>query len=189
VRVVAATNRNLRDAIAAGRFREDLYFRLNVIPVVVEPLRARREDILPLARFFLARHAERPLSLSPAAEARLARHGWPGNVRELENAIERAAILARGELVEPEDLLLESAVEKDPVGDGAHGGETPASRAVAQHIAAGNGTLQDAVDRATEERVRGALNETGGRRAEAARLLGVERTTLYRLMKRFGIDD
>ncbi len=115
VRVVAATNRNLRDAIAAGRFREDLYFRLNVIPIAIEPLRARREDILPLARFFLARHAERPLALSAEAEARLHRHDWPGNVRELENAIERGVILARGESVEPEDLLLEPAVERRSV--------------------------------------------------------------------------
>jgi DNA-binding NtrC family response regulator len=199
--VVAATNRNLRDAIAAGRFREDLYFRLNVIPISIEPLRGRREDILPLARFFLARHAERPLALSAEAEARLHRHDWPGNVRELENAIERGAILARGERLEPEDLLLEPAVETaeraaagagGTIGVDAHrderagrrgasGAETPAD----DH----DGTLQRAVDRATEERVRGALRETSGRRAEAARLLGVERTTLYRLIKRFGIED
>jgi DNA-binding NtrC family response regulator len=195
VRVVAATNRNLRDAIAAGRFREDLYFRLNVIPITIEPLRARRDDILPLARFFLARHAERPLALSAEVEALLQhRHDWPGNVRELENAIERAVILARGETLEPEDLLLESAVRKadaaggsERVNDGAAaaapGGQPKAASAGA------DSTLQDAVDRATEERVRGALRETSGRRAEAARLLGIERTTLYRLMKRFGVED
>jgi DNA-binding NtrC family response regulator len=193
VRVAAATNRNLRDAIAAGRFREDLYFRLNVIPITIEPLRARREDILPLARFFLARHAERPLALSADAEARLLRHAWPGNVRELENAIERAAILVRGETIEPEDLLLELAVEKERASGDQTGGareeRSLGKQLLAQRGSAGNGTLQDAVDRATEERVRGALRESGGRRAEAARLLGVERTTLYRLMKRFGIED
>jgi DNA-binding NtrC family response regulator len=187
VRVVAATNRNLREAIAAGRFREDLYFRLNVIPITIGPLRARREDILPLARFFLARHAERPLALSTEAEARLEQHGWPGNVRELENAIERAAILTRGETVEPENLLLESAAER------SEGGSDPTDIAPAR-IAnrradpTAGGTLQESLDRATEERVRGALAETAGRRAEAARVLGVERTTLYRLMKRFGIE-
>jgi DNA-binding NtrC family response regulator len=192
VRVVAATNRNLREAVAGGRFREDLYFRLNVIPIGVEPLRARREDILPLARFFLARQAERPLALSSAAEARLLAHPWPGNVRELENAIERAAILARGETLEPEDLLLEPAVEKAgavDLGERSEARATAPSNTGAGPASNGSGTLQAAVDRATEERVRGALRETGGRRAEAARLLGVERTTLYRLMKRFGIDE
>jgi DNA-binding NtrC family response regulator len=184
LRVVAATNRNLRAAIAEGRFREDLYFRLNVIPIHLEPLRARRDDILPLARFFLARHAERPLALSPDAEALLVAHDWPGNVRELENAIERAAILARGESVEPEDLLLEPAVEKAGVG-----GMAPASGRAAVGGAVPDGvTLQESVDRATAARVRAALLATAGRRAEAARLLGIERTTLYRLMKRFGID-
>jgi transcriptional regulator with GAF, ATPase, and Fis domain len=186
VRVVAATNRNLREAIGAGRFREDLYFRLNVIPIPLEPLRARREDILPLARFFLSRHAERVLALSAEAEARLLEHPWPGNVRELENAIERAAILARGEVLEPEDLLLEPAMGRD-----GRGGATESEvgdRAAGPVSAPLNGTLQDAVDRATEARVRTALRETDGRRAEAARVLGVERTTLYRLMKRFDID-
>jgi DNA-binding NtrC family response regulator len=209
VRVVAATNRNLRDAIAEGRFREDLYFRLDVIPIHLEPLRARREDILPLARFFLARHAETPLALSAEAEARLLAHAWPGNVRELENAIERAAILARGERVEPEDLLLEPAVEKSDrpsaaTGAGRHGGPTLSSGSSWADGGAAGGvtpggaspaavtsgaTLQEVVDRSTEARVRAVLVETAGRRAEAARLLGIERTTLYRLMKRFGIED
>jgi DNA-binding NtrC family response regulator len=177
VRVVAASNRSLREDYASGRFREDLYFRLNVIPIQLVPLRARREDILPLARFFLSRHAERALPLSADAEARLLAHTWPGNVRELENAIERAAILARGEAIEPEDLLLEPA--PDPAA--ASGGAAAA--------AAGGGTLQESLDRAAAARVRSALLETDGRRAEAARVLGVERTTLYRLMKRFGIED
>src|SRR5437667_455144 len=94
VRVVAATNRVLRDEIAAGRFREDLYFRLNVIQIQLLPLRSRREDIVPHARLFPARHAApagRRLALSPEAEVVLAAHDWPGNVRELENAVERAA--------------------------------------------------------------------------------------------------
>src|SRR5207253_2007479 len=97
VRVVAATNRVLRDEIAAGRFREDLYFRLNVIPIQLLPLRARREDVVPLARHFLAHHAAeagRRLAFSPEAEEVLAAHDWPGNVRELENAVERAVVLA-----------------------------------------------------------------------------------------------
>ena len=172
VRIVAATNRVLRDEMAAGRFREDLFFRLNVIPMQLAPLRERREDVLPIAHHFLARHAAgagRQLAFSPEAEAELIGHPWPGNVRELENAVERAVVLARGSLITPEDLLLE------------HPPGAPA--------AAGGGTLQDAVDRATAARIRGALDDAHGNRAEAARVLGVDRTTLYRLMKRLGMED
>ena len=136
------------------------------------PLRERREDVLPIAQHFLARHAAdagRQLAFSPEAEAALIAHPWPGNVRELENAVERAVVLARGTTITPEDLLLEPAHGAAPV--------------------ATDGTLQDAVDRATAARIRGALDAAHGNRAEAARVLGVDRTTLYRLMKRLGIED
>ncbi|MDX1384067.1 MAG: helix-turn-helix domain-containing protein, partial [Thermoanaerobaculia bacterium] len=138
----------------------------------IAPLRERREDILPLARFFLARHGEPGLELSPAAEERLVAHAWPGNVRELENAIERAVVLSRDESLGPDDLLLDASA-----------GEPRATAA-----GAGDGSLQEAIDSATEARVRAALEQSGGRRAEAAQALGVERTTLYRLMKRFDIS-
>jgi DNA-binding NtrC family response regulator len=169
VRVVAATNRVLRDEIAAGRFREDLYFRLNVIPIQLLPLRARREDVVPLARHFLAHHAAeagRRLAFTADAEEVLAAHAWPGNVRELENAVERAVVLARGEAITPEDLLLEA------------GTDLPAAR---------DGTLQDALDGAAAARIRGALEAARGNRAEAARALGIDRTTLYRMMRRLGL--
>src|SRR5437870_510320 len=169
VRVVAATNRVVREEIAAGRFREDLYFRLNVIPIQLLPLRSRREDIVPLARLFLARHAAdagRRLAFSPEAEAVLAAHGWPGNGRALANAVERAVALARGDTIVPEDLLLEERVGAGPAADG---------------------TLQDALDRAAATRIRAALDGAGGQRAEAARALGIDRTTLYRMMKRLGL--
>jgi DNA-binding NtrC family response regulator len=171
VRVVAATNRVLRDEIAAGRFREDLYFRLNVIPIQLAPLRERREDILPLARHFLARHAAeagRRVAFGAEAEQALLAHPWAGNVRELENAIERAVVLTRGDTVTPEDLLLEQE-------DG--------SRA-----SLGDETLQNSLDRAAATRIRAALEAAKGQRAEAARALGVDRTTLYRMMKRLGIQ-
>jgi len=170
VRVVAATNRVLRDEIAAGRFREDLYFRLNVIPIQLAPLRERREDVLPLARHFLLRHAAeagRALEFSPETEAALVAHAWRGNVRELENAIERAVVLARGARIEPEDLLL---------------AETTTGRATPS----AGGTLQEAIDEATRLRIEAAIAETGGNRAEAARVLGIDRTTLYRLLRRLG---
>ncbi|MEM7584018.1 MAG: sigma-54 dependent transcriptional regulator [Acidobacteriota bacterium] len=167
-RVVAATNRNLTEEMRAGRFREDLYFRLNVIPIHLPPLRERREDVLPLARHFLARHATdggRVLTLSPQAEEALLAHPWPGNVRELENAIQRAVVLARSGVVGTEDLLLD--------GLGAPGavGPTPSS-------------LQEYLDAATVQAIRSALDQVDGRRAAAAELLGIDRTTLYRLTKR-----
>ena len=171
VRVVAATNRVLREEVAAGRFREDLYFRLNVIPVLLAPLRDRREDILPLARHFLAGHAAesgRQLTFAPESEQVLLAHPWPGNVRELENAVERAVVLARSEAITPQDLLLEQSPLPLPA-------------------AASEGTLQEVLDRAAAARIRAALEAAKGQRAEAARVLGVERTTLYRMMKRLGI--
>jgi DNA-binding NtrC family response regulator len=169
VRVVAATNRRLRDEVAAGRFREDLFFRLNVIPIQLSPLRERQEDILPLARHFLSRHGaetSRLLTLGAEAEELLLRHDWAGNVRELENAIERAVVFARLDRIAPEDLLLEPSEARDE----------PAAA-----------TLQASLDRAAAARVQGALDSSGGNRAEAARVLGIDRTTLYRLMKRLGI--
>jgi len=170
VRVVAATNRALRDEVAAGRFREDLFFRLNVIPLSVPPLRERRDDVLPLARHFLQRHASeagRPLRFSADAERTLVEHEWRGNVRELENAVERAAVLTRADVIEAEDLLLE---------------EFPVSR-----TAATDGSLQESLDRAASARIQAALDEAGGNRTEAARSLGIDRTTLYRLMRRIGM--
>ncbi len=174
VRVIGATNRTLRDEVAAGRFREDLFFRLNVIPMQLAPLRERREDVLPLAERFLARfsgEAGRTLRFGADATAALQAHRWPGNVRELENAVERAVVLARDSEITPEDLLLEDA--------SATGAPAPAT----------DGTLQDCLDRAAATRIRAALAAAGRNRAAAAQALGIERTTLYRMMKRLGIDD
>ena len=168
--MLAATNRDLGKAIQEGRFREDLFFRLNVIPISLAPLRDRREDILPLAHHFLDRHAaeaRRRLQLAPEAEQVLLAHSWPGNVRELENAIERAVVLSRTDSVTPEDLLLEHDITRPP--------------------ADSDGTLQDHLDRAATARIRTALEAAHGQRAEAARILGIERTTLYRMMKRLGL--
>ena len=183
VRVVAATNRDLRAEVAAGRFREDLYFRLAVIPIRLPPLRERPEDVLPLARHFLARWtAELGRTISgwtPEVEAWLLRHPWPGNVRELENLIERAAVLAREEEITLADLLIEPGARARTVADGEAAADGGADEAL---------PLQAYLDRAAERRIRGALARCQGRRAEAAHSLGVERTTLYRLMKKFGIE-
>jgi DNA-binding NtrC family response regulator len=171
VRVVAATNRDLQTEVAEGRFREDLFFRLSVIPIVVSPLRERREDVLPLARHFLERHTResgRQLGLSAAAERSLLSHAWPGNVRELRNAIERALVLTRDDEIQPEDLLLDGPRLAVP-----HPTEV--------------GTLQSGLEKAAAERIRAALDAAEGRRAEAAARLGIDRTTLFRWMKRLGL--
>jgi DNA-binding NtrC family response regulator len=170
VRIVTATNKVLRDEVAAGRFREDLFFRLSVIPIQLAPLRERREDIGALAKHFLARQTAetgRQLEFSVEAEQALLAHRWPGNVRELENAVERGAVLSRGDVVTPEDLLLEEA-----------GG--PAR-------AATSGTLQDSIDQTVKLRISDAIDVARGNRAEAARNLGIDRATLWRLMKRLGV--
>jgi DNA-binding NtrC family response regulator len=174
VRIVAATNRDLRSEVTAGRFREDLYFRLAVIPIQLPPLRERPEDILPLARHFLAewnRRLGRQLaSLGEEVERRLLAHAWPGNVRELENAIERGVVLASSDRIDVEDLLLDEGPD-------------------AQRDDARPGDLQAFLDAAARERIEAALAAAGGKRVEAARQLGIDRTTLYRLMRRHGISD
>jgi DNA-binding NtrC family response regulator len=178
VRVIAATNRTLTQEVAAGNFREDLFFRLAVIPVSLVPLRDRRDDILPLARHFVMRHAAdagRMLEISPAAEQALLAHSWRGNVRELENAIERAAVLSRKGRIEPEDMLLEQ--KKSPsvtIGEAATSSEPL-------------GTLQEALDGAASLRIAAALEVANGNRSDAARALGVDRTTLYRFLRRLSL--
>jgi len=175
VRVVAATNRDLKSEASEGRFREDLYFRLAVIPIHIPPLRERRADVLPLARHFLARwNAELGRSVhgwSDAVERFLLGYAWPGNVRELENTLERGVVLARGDTLDLDDLLV----------DPAEAESAPAASSDPQD-------LQAFLDVAAAERIRAVLAESGGVRVEAARRLGIDRTTLYRLMRKYGID-
>ncbi len=203
VRIVAATNRNLRKEIDAGGFRADLFFRLNVIPLIIAPLRQRREDILAIARYFLIRHsadAGRPITLSPEAENVLVGYSWPGNVRELENVIERAVVMSGAEVLEPEAFALEEyaagmgeafdAMAPDTEPDDS---AESAPRAEAENGSSPgdsgtlSGTLQECLDQAATERIRSALAAVNGNRLEAAAALGVDRTTLYRLMKRLGL--
>jgi len=185
VRIVAATNRVLRTEVAAGRFRGDLYFRLNVIPVRIPPLRERPEDILPLARHFLAFYsaeAGRPLRLSSEAERTLLAYPWHGNVRELENVIERAVVMSGAEVLTPDAFALE-AFSAEPA-------ETPGDLAemFEPHAAKPGENLQECLDRAATSKIKAALDAAKGNRAEAATALGVDRTTLYRLMKRLNLQ-
>jgi two-component system response regulator FlrC len=158
VRVVATTNRRLRDLVDRGRFREDLYYRLTVIPVVLPPLRERRGDVELLVDHFLARFGNgRGLTLSPEARAALAARPWPGNVRELENTLERAALLARGPVIGPADL--EDADARTP------GAAMP--------------SLAGLTVREIERRlILDTLKRTRNNRTQAARLLGISIRTL-----------
>lgn len=174
-RVVCATNRDLPAMVRDGRFREDLYYRVNVIPVVIPPLRERAEDILPLTRAFVRRFADgfgrRIEGLTSVAEEAVLGHRWGGNVRELRNRAERAAALADGPWVTPPDLFPELVV--------------PVERQATPPIA----TLAETRDAAEQRQIERALAHTGGKVQEAAQLLGVSRTTLWEKMRRLRIAD
>jgi DNA-binding NtrC family response regulator len=209
VRVVAATNSSLQDKVAAGTFREDLYFRLNVIPIQLLPLRQRREDILALARNFLSRlaaEAGRHMTLDPQAVEMLLGHSWPGNVRELENAIERAVVLTRSDLITAADLMLDRVGGSLPIGSFPiqpvsgmpaaspalpalpNDADLRAGRAAALEES-GDVGLSEYLDKAAGERIALALAKAKGNRAEAARSLGIGRATLYRFMRRLGNES
>jgi transcriptional regulator with PAS, ATPase and Fis domain len=178
VRVIAATNRELRREIQARRFREDLYYRLAVFPIRVPPLRERRQDVMPLAQHFLALHGRREgkrgCHLTPEATDLLRDHAWPGNVRELENEMLRALALSEpGGLLGPEHLSERVTRALEPV----------------RELAAEDGeTLRATMARIEAWLLRRALAAHGGRRAETARRLGITREGLYKKLKKLGID-
>jgi transcriptional regulator with PAS, ATPase and Fis domain len=177
VRIVAATNRVLRKEVAEGKFRADLYFRLNVIPIRIAPLRERTEDVLALADYLLTSYSAevgRTIRLSDKAKDALLAYSWPGNVRELENVIERAVVLSGAEVLTPDALALDPGIS-EPLSEPPSAPPTP------------DETLQVYLDRATAAKIKAALDAAHGNRAEAAATLGVDRTTLYRLMKRLGL--
>ncbi len=179
VRIVASTNQDLPALVAQGKFREDLFYRLNVFQVALPPLRERKEDIPSLAAHFLARQAAREgrpaVTLTPSAATVLQGHDWPGNVRELENALERAALLSEGKPIGPEHL--------PGLVVGAEGAAAPAVSLDLPYA--------DAMERATGEAAReylvGLLKRFGGNVTHAAEHAGVERQSLHRLMKRYGV--
>jgi DNA-binding NtrC family response regulator len=175
-RLLAATNRNLLQFVREGRFRADLYYRLNVISIEIPPLRERREDILPLARRFLSNNHSGLKKLSRAACAALCSYEWPGNIRELSNAIEHARLLSQTDIIGPEHL-------------------PPIIRETCRCIPSkelSDGTQANPVIKTLRENeienIRQALTETGGNRTRAARLLGVTRRGLIYKLKRFGIN-
>jgi len=171
VRVVAATNQDLDACVADGRFRGDLYHRLSQITLKVPPLRARVEDIAPLARYFLAQH-DPELQFSDAALQLLAAHSWPGNIRELRNVVTKAAVLAHGYVIVGEDLEMTPARESP--GRKVHG---PAMNGAV------NGGASTSLDGMERRMILEALEATGGHQQRAAARLGISRRTLSRKLK------
>jgi DNA-binding NtrC family response regulator len=188
VRIIAATNIDLREAVRQGMFREDLYYRLAVVPIELPPLRDRRQDVLPLAQHFIRKYNEengREISehIAPEVLSLLENYSWPGNVRELENAIERAVVIAPGDEITRECLRPEIA---DP----------QAARAVVREgsgassaVDVGRGVnFYDEVRRFEIDLIRRALDQTGGHQSRAARLLGMNPTTLNSKIKTYNIN-
>ena len=169
-RIVAATNKDLPAEIQASRFREDLYYRLNVVPIHIPPLRARREDIRPLVEHFVAvycaEHGRPRRAVTPEAMERLARYGWPGNIRELRNLIERLLIMTDGESIDSTDV--EEALPADS--DGGPPSEIKVAR-----------------DRAERDTILSTLRDCDWNVSEAARRLGMDRGYLHRKIKRYGL--
>ncbi len=187
VRVIAATNRDLREAMRQGLFREDLFYRLNVIPIVVPPLRERREDIPHLADHILkrlkGRGLERIRAVSPEAMRCLMEYPWPGNVRELENVLERGAVCARSSVLSAEDLPEELREHCRPHRAGA----SPPPAAGADAAGPDGAASLSATAEDERSRLLRTLEEHHWKKGEAAAALGFDRTTLGRKMKRLGI--
>jgi transcriptional regulator with GAF, ATPase, and Fis domain len=176
VRLIAATNRDLEAMIKQGAFRQDLYYRLNVVSMVMPPLRERREDIPLLANYFATKYSQkcnrRILGISPEARACLKAYDWPGNVRELENAIERAIVLGSSDLIRPEDLpeaVLEIEREDAPSADSSIG------------------KYHETIKETKKDLILKAIEQTGGNVTEAAKLLGVQANYLHRLISNLNL--
>ncbi len=176
VRLVSATNRDLAAAVKAGRFREDLYYRLDVVPVVLPPLRERPGDVEELARHLVARiaprHGRPKRPFSPEALELLRRHRWPGNVRELENVVEQALVFAEGDTIRPEDLP--EGIRRAPP-------------APALPVPAGDRSLTEILEDLERQLILAAYEKAKGVKAETARLLGIKPSALYYKLEKYGI--
>ncbi len=179
IRMIAATNRDLRAALEEGTFREDLYYRLNVVPIDIPPLREHKEDIPDLVSHFLARFAadsEKEIeTITPAALAALMDYHWPGNVRQLENSVERAVALASGPVIDAKDIYL----------DTAPGRSATASASAADQFLPEGMTLEQWED----NMIREALRRANGNKSQAARLLGLSRNALRYRLSKLGVSD
>ncbi|MBR2269952.1 sigma-54 dependent transcriptional regulator [Sphingobium sp.] len=194
VRVIAATNKKLSDEIEAGRFREDLYYRLNVVQLTVPPLRERMGDIPALCRHLLARIATQPglrgLGLTDDALALLMQHDWPGNVRQLQNALFRAAVLCEGDALTPHDFPQVAAhiLSRGASGPRQRAAATPPREAAGITLFEGDGHVRQLAEIEADV-IRLAIGHYRGRMTEVARRLGIGRSTLYRKLAELGIDN
>jgi DNA-binding NtrC family response regulator len=189
VKLIAATNHNLEEAIAAKRFREDLYYRLKVITITLPPLRIRKEDLPELAQHFVAKHCAQfkrePLAIAPETLHVLAQHNWPGNVRELENTLKRAILLCPGSVIRPQDVAADLQAARRP------GAEPPLDHLtvrVPTDLANYQGRLYDTVNSELEHKlIVAVLRHVRGNQVHAARLLGISRVMLHDRIKKYGI--
>jgi transcriptional regulator with GAF, ATPase, and Fis domain len=191
VRVISATNRDLEEMIEDGTFREDLYYRLNVFPILLPPLRDRIDDLEVLAEHFIAKFArnthKQVSGISPDALTKMRSYGWPGNVRELENIIERAMILVKGDTISPDDL----AFARRPNQTGQTGQTLTPAVGDAGPAPSADPSTRPLAERLLEEEKReivAAVDKSGGNIAGAARLLGINRSTLYYRMRKHGLE-
>jgi DNA-binding NtrC family response regulator len=177
VRIVAATNKKLEEQVKDGKFREDLYYRLNVVNINVPPLRSRREDVEPLSRFFLEKYisetGKKITDLSPRALSCLLAHDWPGNVRELQNAIERAVVLSKGSVLTPRDFP-----------QGMQGDDQ-----ICLQIPEKGGSLTDILEDLERQLIIQTLQREDGSQTRAAETLGIKRTTLRYKMEKYRMID
>jgi len=203
VRVLAATNASLEELVETGSFREDLYYRLNVIPVVLPPLRERREDIAPLAQFFLRRYGEMhkcPVpELTPAVLDALKAHDWPGNVRELENTLERLVVMADGGAIAADTLRFgRPRYSLRPLKSAGGAGANDVPTLIRNLVRAGLQTPLPAgikgfhpflVDGLERELIEEVMRQFGGTQIKAAERLGINRNTLHKKLEQFRSDD
>ncbi|MFZ4535680.1 sigma-54-dependent transcriptional regulator [Propionivibrio sp.] len=185
IRIIATSNRDIADAVAKGVFREDVYYRLNVFPLLIPALRQRREDIVPLAQHFLAEHGGRSgrtgLRLAPSSEDALRSHSWPGNVRELENVMQRAVIFAAGEVVAVDELHLTASL---PLPAPPSRGTSPDAPCQASSGLPPDGQKTDTMRDFERERILETLAAMGGSRQRTCERLGIpERTLRYKLQQ------
>ncbi|MCL5671699.1 MAG: sigma 54-interacting transcriptional regulator, partial [Acidobacteria bacterium] len=187
VRVIAATNQDLRAALEQGTFREDLYYRLNVVPISIPPLREHKEDIPYLVDHFISRFAESSGKtiggVSPQAMKLLADFHWPGNIRELENILERAVVMASGEKIEAGDIRLDIAAQPE-AGAGLASSAISANGSVLPLLPEGM-----KLEQFEDEIIKEALRRAGGNKSQAARLLGLTRNALRYRLSKIGVPD
>lgn len=194
VRIIAATNRNLEEAVEAGTFREDLYYRLKVVTITMPPLRERPEDIPPLTEYLLARFAREMRMDNPGitsqAQRALEKHSWFGNIRELANFVQNLLIFNRGSPIAEEDIVLAESDQDEPqTAEDMSSHEKHLKHWIRKSLKSSTNvrTFEACLDYFASQIIREALNITGGNRSQAAKLLGISRPTLHSKMEKYGI--